>query len=101
MGAVDHEFLLAEYLLDTFVDDFELVGPVSGIEIGTHIIAIIVTTLGIKVEGRWQDGAFVSVSTVEGKESLYLHGKFFHILIGFLIIHSVEHRNRTQPLNLS
>lgn len=52
------------------------------------------------MEGRRQDGAFVAIDAVEGKESLDFRRKLVDICIDLLVEHSVEHRNRSQTLYL-
>lgn len=68
-----YTFLFAEDFFDSFVNDFELVGPVSGVNEWTHVVAIVVAAFRVKVEGRRQDGAFMSVAAVKTEESLYFH----------------------------
>lgn len=44
----------AEDLLHSFIDDLELVGPVGGVDVGPHVISIIVAAFGVKEEGGRQ-----------------------------------------------
>ena len=94
-------FLLAFDLLDSLVDDFVLIRPVSRIDERPHIVAVIVATFRVEVE-RWrQSCAFVAIDAVEGEEPLDLSCKLVDVCIDLLVVHSIEHRNRAETLNFS
>ena len=60
-----------QYFLDSFIDNLELVRPVSSVKVRAHIEAVIITAFRVKVECGRQDGYLVSVSTIVPKEPLY------------------------------
>ncbi len=68
-------------LLNSFVDYFELVGPVSGIGVRAHVVAVVIAALGVEVEGRGEGGGLVAIEPIVGKEPLYLGRQLLHVLV--------------------
>lgn len=90
--------LLTFDLLHSFIDNLELIWPISRIEKWPHIISIIITAFRIEMEWWRQNRAFMTIDWIESKESFYFQSKFINTLVYLFEIHTIEHRNRTQAL---
>jgi hypothetical protein len=78
-------------LANSFVDNLELVGPVGGIEPGTHVESVVIAAFGVVVEGRRQSGGFVAVVGVVGEEFFYFLGEALYLGVHIFVDHAVEH----------
>lgn len=85
----------------SLVNNLKLVRPISSIEPRSHIVSVVVTTLGIIVERWWQNSGFMAIICVICKEFLYFIRKNFNIFVNFFVIHPIKHRYRSQPLDFT
>jgi hypothetical protein len=78
-------------LADSFINDLELVGPVSGVDPGTHVKSVVVAAFWVIVEGGRQSGGFVAVVGVVNEECFYFFTEILYVGVHLFEDHTVEH----------
>jgi hypothetical protein len=88
-------------LANSFVYDLELVGPVGGVDPGTHVESVVVAAFGVIVEGRRKGGGFVAVVGIVDEEFFNFLGEVLYLGVHIFVDHAVEHRDWTKSLYFS